>query len=121
MLGSAGPQPVALKAVGEQAESSQGRQPWGEGCHPPPSEHLVTLAFCLWPSVMFLSKKPKEKDLEPKSQVIEGITRLICTAKHQNTMLRGEGRRWPLGTPSQAALAAQGRAVPHCAVSCQSP
>ncbi|NXT18145.1 PACS1 protein, partial [Syrrhaptes paradoxus] len=41
--------------------------------------------------VMFLSKKPKEKDLEPKSQVIEGITRLICTAKHQNTMLRGEG------------------------------
>ncbi|KAF7252681.1 Phosphofurin acidic cluster sorting protein 2, partial [Varanus komodoensis] len=38
--------------------------------------------------VMFLSKKPKDKDLEPKSQVIEGITRLICTAKHQNTMLR---------------------------------
>uniref|UniRef100_A0A8C0UHE8 Phosphofurin acidic cluster sorting protein 2-like n=1 Tax=Cyanistes caeruleus TaxID=156563 RepID=A0A8C0UHE8_CYACU len=47
--------------------------------------------------VMFLSKKPKEKDLEPKSQVIEGITRLICTAKHQNTMLRGEGRYHPLG------------------------
>ncbi|TFK02509.1 cadherin-related family member 5 [Platysternon megacephalum] len=42
--------------------------------------------------VMFLSKKPKEKDLEPKSQVIEGITRLICTAKHQNTMLRAQ---WP--------------------------
>ncbi|XP_075782039.1 LOW QUALITY PROTEIN: phosphofurin acidic cluster sorting protein 2-like [Pelodiscus sinensis] len=38
--------------------------------------------------VMFLSKKPKERDLEPKSQVIEGISRLICTAKHQNTMLR---------------------------------
>ncbi|XP_062980010.1 phosphofurin acidic cluster sorting protein 2-like isoform X2 [Elgaria multicarinata webbii] len=38
--------------------------------------------------VMFLSKKAKDKDLEPKSQVIEGITRLICTAKHQNTMLR---------------------------------
>lgn len=91
MLGSAGPQPVALKAGGEQAESSQGRQPWGEGRHPLPSGHLLTLAFCLWPSVMFLSKKPKEKDLEPKSQVIEGITRLICTAKHQNTMLRGEG------------------------------
>ncbi|NXY48419.1 PACS1 protein, partial [Ceuthmochares aereus] len=47
--------------------------------------------------VMFLSKKPKEKDLEPKSQVIEGITRLICTAKHQNTMLRGEGRCQPRG------------------------
>uniref|UniRef100_A0A7M4FW92 Phosphofurin acidic cluster sorting protein 2-like n=1 Tax=Crocodylus porosus TaxID=8502 RepID=A0A7M4FW92_CROPO len=46
--------------------------------------------------VMFLSKKPKEKDLEPKSQVIEGITRLICTAKHQNTMLRGINhlRQW---------------------------
>lgn len=50
-----------------------------------------------WSPVMFLSKKPKEKDLEPKSQVIEGITRLICTAKHQNTMLRGEGRYHPLG------------------------
>lgn len=46
---------------------------------------------------MFLSKKPKEKDLEPKSQVIEGITRLICTAKHQNTMLRGKGRHKPHG------------------------
>lgn len=50
-----------------------------------------------WSPVMFLSKKPKEKDLEPKSQVIEGITRLICTAKHQNTMLRGEGGSQPLG------------------------
>lgn len=50
-----------------------------------------------WSPVMFLSKKPKEKDLEPKSQVIEGITRLICTAKHQNTMLRGEGKYQPLG------------------------
>uniref|UniRef100_A0A8C8VQV8 Phosphofurin acidic cluster sorting protein 2 n=1 Tax=Pelusios castaneus TaxID=367368 RepID=A0A8C8VQV8_9SAUR len=46
--------------------------------------------------VMFLSKKPKEKDVEPKSQVIEGITRLICTAKHQNTMLRVsiDGLEW---------------------------
>lgn len=70
----------------------EGSLPWGEGCHPLPSGYLLTLALCLWPSVMFLSKKPKEKDLEPKSQVIEGITRLICTAKHQNTMLRGEDR-----------------------------
>ncbi|XP_073527748.1 phosphofurin acidic cluster sorting protein 2-like isoform X2 [Phyllobates terribilis] len=38
--------------------------------------------------VMFLSKKPKEKEAEPRSQVIEGISRLICTAKNQNTMLR---------------------------------
>ncbi|XP_068088707.1 phosphofurin acidic cluster sorting protein 1-like isoform X2 [Hyperolius riggenbachi] len=38
--------------------------------------------------VMFLSKKPKEKEAESRSQVIEGISRLICTAKNQNTMLR---------------------------------
>ncbi|XP_074845357.1 phosphofurin acidic cluster sorting protein 2-like isoform X2 [Carettochelys insculpta] len=38
--------------------------------------------------VLFLSKKPKEREPEPKSHVIDGITRLICTAKHQNTMLR---------------------------------
>ncbi|XP_078503384.1 phosphofurin acidic cluster sorting protein 2-like isoform X2 [Lissotriton helveticus] len=38
--------------------------------------------------VMFLSKKQKEKELESKSQIIEGISRLICTAKNQNTMLR---------------------------------
>lgn len=43
--------------------------------------------------VMFLSKKPKEKEAESRSQVIEGISRLICTAKNQNTMLRGE---WPI-------------------------
>lgn len=51
---------------------------------------LALLSRDLFLAVMFLSKKPKEKDLEPKSQVIEGITRLICTAKHQNTMLRGK-------------------------------
>jgi uncharacterized protein (UPF0248 family) len=41
--------------------------------------------------VIFLSKKPKEKEVDSKSQVIEGISRLICTAKHQHTMLRGTG------------------------------
>ena len=40
-------------------------------------------------TVIFLSKKPKEKEVDSKSQVIEGISRLICTAKHQHTMLRG--------------------------------
>lgn len=40
--------------------------------------------------VIFLSKKPKEKELDSKSQVIDGISRLICTAKHQHTMLRGK-------------------------------
>ncbi|MEQ2205797.1 hypothetical protein XENOCAPTIV_014477 [Xenoophorus captivus] len=37
---------------------------------------------------MFLPKKSKDKEVESKSQVIEGISRLICTAKHQQTMLR---------------------------------
>uniref|UniRef100_A0AAQ4R6C1 Phosphofurin acidic cluster sorting protein 2 n=1 Tax=Gasterosteus aculeatus aculeatus TaxID=481459 RepID=A0AAQ4R6C1_GASAC len=40
--------------------------------------------------VMFLPKKSKDKEVESKSQVIEGISRLICTAKHQQTMLRGK-------------------------------
>ncbi|XP_062944903.1 phosphofurin acidic cluster sorting protein 2 isoform X2 [Cynocephalus volans] len=38
--------------------------------------------------VMFLPKKTKDKDVESKSQCIEGISRLICTAKHQQHMLR---------------------------------
>ncbi len=38
---------------------------------------------------MFLPKKSKDKEVESKSQVIEGISRLICTAKQQQTMLRG--------------------------------
>ncbi|KAG9336745.1 hypothetical protein JZ751_003093 [Albula glossodonta] len=39
-------------------------------------------------AVMFLPKKTKDKEVESKSQVIEGISRLICTAKHQQTMLK---------------------------------
>uniref|UniRef100_A0A8D2CQ06 Phosphofurin acidic cluster sorting protein 2 n=1 Tax=Sciurus vulgaris TaxID=55149 RepID=A0A8D2CQ06_SCIVU len=38
--------------------------------------------------VMFLPKKTKDKDVESKSQCIEGISRLICTARHQQNMLR---------------------------------
>ncbi|XP_041927775.1 phosphofurin acidic cluster sorting protein 2 isoform X3 [Alosa sapidissima] len=38
--------------------------------------------------VMFLPKKSRDKEAESKSQVIEGISRLICTAKQQQTMLR---------------------------------
>uniref|UniRef100_F6QKC4 Phosphofurin acidic cluster sorting protein 2 n=1 Tax=Callithrix jacchus TaxID=9483 RepID=F6QKC4_CALJA len=38
--------------------------------------------------VMFLPKKAKDKDVESKSQCIEGISRLICTAKQQQNMLR---------------------------------
>ncbi|XP_066438566.1 phosphofurin acidic cluster sorting protein 1 isoform X1 [Eleutherodactylus coqui] len=37
---------------------------------------------------IFLSKKPKEKETDAKSQTIEGITRLICSARQQQTMLR---------------------------------
>lgn len=39
---------------------------------------------------MFLPKKTKDKEVESKSQCIEGISRLICTAKHQQNMLRGK-------------------------------
>ncbi|XP_034794185.1 phosphofurin acidic cluster sorting protein 2 isoform X5 [Pan paniscus] len=38
--------------------------------------------------VMFLPKKAKDKDVESKSQCIEGISRLICTARQQQNMLR---------------------------------
>ncbi|XP_030069855.1 phosphofurin acidic cluster sorting protein 2 [Microcaecilia unicolor] len=38
--------------------------------------------------VMFLPKKTKDKEVESKSQCIEGISRLICTAKHQQNMLQ---------------------------------
>lgn len=47
---------------------------------------------------MFLPKKAKDKDVESKSQCIEGISRLICTARQQQHMLRGERRpRGPRG------------------------
>ncbi|KAA0720183.1 Phosphofurin acidic cluster sorting protein 1 [Triplophysa tibetana] len=41
---------------------------------------------------IFLGKKPKERDIDSKSQIIEGITRLICSAKNQQTSLRGAVR-----------------------------
>lgn len=60
--------------------------------------------------VMFLPKKTKDKDVESKSQCIEGISRLICTAKHQQNMLRGE--RWgppgPWGASRPQALPSVG-------------
>lgn len=62
---------------------------------PPPGESNLPLCMAMTivtqeknKKVMFLSKKPKEKEAESRSQVIEGISRLICTAKNQNTMLR---------------------------------
>lgn len=47
---------------------------------------------CFPVPTIFLSKKPREKEVDSKSQVIEGISRLICSAKQQQTMLRGTGR-----------------------------
>lgn len=50
---------------------------------------VVDIWFSL-PSVpIFLGKKTKEKDVDSKSQVIEGISRLICSAKQQQTILKG--------------------------------
>lgn len=46
---------------------------------------------CFPVPTIFLSKKPREKEVDSKSQVIEGISRLICSAKQQQTMLRGSG------------------------------
>jgi hypothetical protein len=42
-------------------------------------------------SVMRLGKKKeKEKESEPKCQQVDGVTRLICSAKTQNIPLRGK-------------------------------
>lgn len=35
-------------------------------------------------------KKEKEKENEPKSQTVDGVTRLICSAKTHNIPLRGK-------------------------------
>ncbi|XP_019216086.1 phosphofurin acidic cluster sorting protein 1 isoform X2 [Oreochromis niloticus] len=45
--------------------------------------------------VIFLSKKAKEKETESRSQLIEGISRLICTSKHQHTLrVSVDGVEW---------------------------
>lgn len=54
-------------------------------------------------SVIFLSKKLKEKDVDSKSQVIDSISRLICTAKHQHTMLKGKPTHKHLKSNAQEA------------------
>ncbi|KAI1896947.1 hypothetical protein AGOR_G00100130 [Albula goreensis] len=64
------------------------RIPSGGELTPPPSMSMTVVMKEKNKKVIFLSKKPKEKDLDSKSQVIDGISRLICTAKHQHTMLR---------------------------------
>ncbi|XP_036402954.1 phosphofurin acidic cluster sorting protein 2-like isoform X1 [Megalops cyprinoides] len=64
------------------------RIPNGGELTPPPCMSMTVVTKEKNKKVIFLSKKPKEKELDSKSQVIDGISRLICTAKHQHTMLR---------------------------------
>nr|XP_023680815.1 phosphofurin acidic cluster sorting protein 2-like isoform X1 [Paramormyrops kingsleyae] len=64
------------------------RIPSGGELTPPPCMSMTVVMKEKNKKVIFLSKKPKEKELDSKSQVIDGISRLICTAKHQHTMLR---------------------------------
>ncbi|MBN3320270.1 PACS2 protein, partial [Atractosteus spatula] len=64
------------------------RLPGGGELTPPPTMSMTVVTKEKNKKVIFLSKKPKEKELDSKSQVIDGISRLICTAKHQHTMLR---------------------------------
>lgn len=69
------------EVVGEERIGcfTRGCDRWVPACFPVPT--------------IFLSKKPREKEVDSKSQVIEGISRLICSAKQQQTMLRG-GCSW---------------------------
>ncbi|KAJ3585549.1 hypothetical protein NHX12_014268 [Muraenolepis orangiensis] len=60
-----------------------------------PQAHVSTMAMTVVTKeknkkvpTIFLGKKPKEKDVDSKSQVIEGISRLICSAKQQQTILK---------------------------------
>uniref|UniRef100_A0A4W5KBZ8 Phosphofurin acidic cluster sorting protein 1a n=1 Tax=Hucho hucho TaxID=62062 RepID=A0A4W5KBZ8_9TELE len=46
-------------------------------------------------STIFLGKKPKERDVDCKSQVVEGITRLICSTKQQTSLkVSVDGVEW---------------------------
>ncbi|XP_052007171.1 phosphofurin acidic cluster sorting protein 1 [Xyrauchen texanus] len=64
------------------------RLPSGRELNAPHSMAMTVVTKEKNKKVIFLSKKLKEKDVDSKSQVIDGISRLICTAKHQHTMLR---------------------------------
>uniref|UniRef100_A0A8C4H9D0 Phosphofurin acidic cluster sorting protein 1 n=1 Tax=Dicentrarchus labrax TaxID=13489 RepID=A0A8C4H9D0_DICLA len=59
----------------------------GEGSSDPQCFYNSSLYLSSVPTI-FLGKKPKEKDVDSKSQVIEGISRLICSAKQQQTILK---------------------------------
>ncbi|KAJ8341092.1 hypothetical protein SKAU_G00333830 [Synaphobranchus kaupii] len=68
----------------------------GPDYNPQPTMSMTVVTKEKNKKVMFLPKKTKDKEVESKSQVIEGISRLICTAKHQQTMLRVliDGMEW---------------------------
>lgn len=53
----------------------------------PIMSYYLSLFFSV--PTIFLGKKPKEREMDSKSQVIEGISRLICSAKQQQTILKG--------------------------------
>lgn len=55
-----------------------------------PSDRKKDTELFLFLIVMFLPKKTKDKEFDSKSQCIDGISRLICTTKHQQNMLQGK-------------------------------
>ncbi|KAG8449697.1 hypothetical protein GDO86_016370 [Hymenochirus boettgeri] len=64
------------------------RLPSNSDVPPAPTMSMTVVTKEKNKKVMFLPKKTKDKEVESKSQCIEGISRLICTAKHQQNMLR---------------------------------
>jgi len=51
---------------------------------------LAIYILLLFPVMRLGKKKEKEKENEPKSQTVDGVTRLICSAKTHNIPLRGK-------------------------------
>ncbi|XP_075048253.1 phosphofurin acidic cluster sorting protein 2 isoform X3 [Mixophyes fleayi] len=64
------------------------RLPNNSDVHTAPTMSMTVVTKEKNKKVMFLPKKTKDKEVESKYQCIEGISRLICTAKHQQNMLR---------------------------------
>uniref|UniRef100_UPI00358E27D1 phosphofurin acidic cluster sorting protein 1-like isoform X2 n=1 Tax=Myxine glutinosa TaxID=7769 RepID=UPI00358E27D1 len=54
----------------------------------PPSMQMTVVMQEKNKKGIFLGKKPREREGESRSQHVDGINRLICTAKQQHTMLR---------------------------------
>ncbi|XP_013984990.1 phosphofurin acidic cluster sorting protein 1a [Salmo salar] len=69
------------------------RLPGGGSTENPPQANTMAMTMVTKEknkkvSTIFLGKKPKERDVDCKSQVVEGITRLICSTKQQQTSLK---------------------------------